>query len=280
MVQTVRTKSEVVDICNKFRSNGKSIGFVPTMGALHQGHLSLIKRAVDENDLVVASVFVNPTQFNNKDDLKNYPRTPEKDIEMLSGIGTGLVFIPSVEEMYPETDNRVFNFGLLGEVMEGAHRPGHFNGVAQVVSKLFDIVNPHRAYFGQKDYQQLAIIRWLVATFGYSIEIVGCPTVREADGLALSSRNTLLTPEIRSQAPLISQTIHQACSMKQGTIQQLIDWVVDTINGCSLLKVEYFEVANALTLEPVRSWSAAEHIVGCIAVQAGSVRLIDNVMLK
>ena len=281
MVKVVHTRSEVAAVLNEVRAKGKSIGLVPTMGALHKGHASLVRKAVADNDFVVVSVFVNPTQFNDKNDLLRYPRTPKEDIVLLDQAGASLVFMPSVEEMYPEPDTREFSFGLLGEVMEGAHRPGHFNGVAQVVSKLFDIVSPTRAYFGQKDFQQIAIIRKMMEMLGYKLEIVSCPIVREADGLAVSSRNMLLTPEKRANAPLIAKTLYEACNkVRNSTVQQLIDWVEAQINGNPHLKVEYFEVSNAVTLEPVRSWDQAEHIVGCIVVHAGEVRLIDNVILK
>lgn len=281
MIRVVHTKSEVAAALDEVRTLGRSIGLVPTMGALHKGHASLVHRAVAENDYVAVSVFVNPTQFNDKNDLISYPRTPQKDIELLTEAGASLVFMPSVEEMYPEPDTRQFSFGLLGEVMEGAHRPGHFNGVAQVVSKLFDIVKPTRAYFGQKDFQQIAIIRRMVELLNLDLQIVSCPIVREPDGLAVSSRNMLLTPEKRANAPLIAKTLYEARNkIAHSSVQQVIDWVVAEINGNPHLDVEYFEVSNAITLEPVRSWIHAEHIVGCIVVRAGSVRLIDNVIFK
>ena len=251
------------------------------MGALHEGHVSLVKKAASENEVVAVSIFVNPTQFNDKNDLKNYPRTPEKDLTMLESAGAHYVFMPTENEIYPEPDTRQFDFGMLDKVMEGEHRPGHFNGVAQVVSKLFDIVQPHRAYFGQKDFQQLAIIRELVRKFNYDIDIVACSILREADGLAMSSRNMLLTPEKRASAPLISKTLFEARNkMSEKTVEELINWVETTINSNPHLEVEYFELSNAKTLEPVRDWNAAEQIVGCIAVRAGQVRLIDNVIFK
>jgi len=281
MIKVLSTIAETKEILRKLKEEGKSIGFVPTMGALHEGHVSLVKRAANENEVVAVSIFVNPTQFNDKNDLKNYPRTPEKDLAMLETAGAHYVFMPTENEIYPEPDTRQFNFGMLDKVMEGKHRPGHFNGVAQVVSRLFDIVQPHRAYFGQKDFQQLAIIRALVHKFNYSIEIVGCPILREADGLAMSSRNMLLTPEKRANAPLISKTLFEARNkMGEKTVEELINWVEITINSNPHLEVEYFELSNAKTLEPVRDWSAAEQIVGCIAVRAGQVRLIDNVIFK
>ena len=281
MIKVLSTTEEAKQILRKLKGEGKSIGFVPTMGALHEGHVSLVKRAVSENEVVAVSLFVNPTQFNDKNDLKNYPRTPEKDLALLESAGVHYVFMPTENEIYPEPDTRQFDFGMLDKVMEGEHRPGHFNGVAQVVSKLFDIVQPQRAYFGQKDFQQLAIIRELVRKFNYDIDIVACPILREADGLAMSSRNMLLTPEKRASAPLISKTLFEARNiMGEKTVEELINWVEIIINSNPHLEVEYFEISNAKTLEPVRDWNAAEQIVGCIAVHAGQVRLIDNVIFK
>lgn len=281
MIKVVHTKSEVSSALDEIRAKGKSVGLVPTMGALHKGHASLVRKAVADNDFVVVSVFVNPTQFNDKNDLKNYPRTPENDIALLTEAGASLVFMPSVDEMYPEPDTRQFDFGPVGQVMEGAHRPGHFNGVAQIVSKLFDMVRPSRAYFGQKDFQQIAIIRKMVKMLDYKLEIVSCPIVREPDGLAVSSRNMLLTPEKRANAPLISKTLYEARNkMNSNTVQQTIDWVVTQINNNPHLDIEYFEVSNAETLEPIKNWSDAQHVVGCIVVHAGNVRLIDNVIFK
>ncbi len=273
--------SDLKTLLQGFRSEGKSIGFVPTMGALHKGHVSLVERSVAENDITVVSIFVNPTQFNDKNDLKNYPRMPEKDITMLEAAGVNVVFMPTESEIYPEPDTRVFDFGMLDKVMEGKFRPGHFNGVAQVVSKLFDIVEPHRAYFGQKDYQQLAIIRAMVRMLGYRIEIVGCPIVREPDGLAMSSRNLLLTPEHRKSAPIIYQTLAEARNKtNEFSVKDMIDWVVKGINSDPNLKVEYFELADADSLLPVQGWDHPNGIVGCIAVWAGNIRLIDNMMFK
>lgn len=281
MIKTLSTIEQANQSLDGLRDNGKTIGFVPTMGALHEGHASLVKKAVEENDFVIVSIFVNPTQFNDKNDLRNYPRTPEKDIALLNDLGVHYVFMPTESEIYPEPDTRQFDFGLLDKVMEGEHRPGHFNGVAQIVSKLFEIVKPHRAYFGQKDFQQLAIIRKLVKMLNFNIEIVACPILREKDGLAMSSRNLLLDPEKRASAPLISKTLFDARNkMLEMSVKNLIDWVVNSINGDSHLSVEYFELSNAITLEPIKDWNDAEHIVGCIAVKAGNVRLIDNVIFK
>ena len=257
------------------------IGFVPTMGALHEGHISLVERARKECDTVVVSVFVNPTQFNDKNDLKNYPRTPEADAAMLEAAGVDYVLFPSVEEIYPEPDTRVFDFGQVDKVMEGATRPGHFNGVAQVVSRLFAIVEPNKAYFGEKDFQQIAVIRAMVAQLGLTLEIIDCPIIRDTDGLARSSRNTLLTPEHRAAAPHIYEVLSAATSkMGQMTPQQLTEWVVAEVEKSPLLKVIYFQAVDALSLQQVSSWEESERIQGCIAVQAGEIRLIDNIKLK
>ena len=259
----------------------KTIGFVPTMGALHQGHISLVERARRECDTVVVSVFVNPTQFNDKNDLKNYPRTPEADAAMLEAAGVDYVLFPSVEEIYPEPDTRVFDFGQIDKVMEGATRPGHFNGVAQVVSRLFAIVEPDRAYFGEKDFQQIAVIRAMVAQLGLKLEIVDCPIVRDTDGLARSSRNTLLTVEHRAAAPHIYQVLSAAQSkLTEMTPQALTEWVVAEVEREPLLKVIYFQAVDALSLQQVSSWEESERIQGCIAVLAGEIRLIDNIKLK
>ena len=259
----------------------EGIGFVPTMGALHNGHKSLVERARKENDTVVVSVFVNPTQFNDKNDLKNYPRTPEADCAVLESAGADIVFMPSVEDIYPEPDTRVFDFGLIDKVMEGSTRPGHFNGVAQVVSRLFALVNPRRAYFGEKDFQQIAIIKAMVEQLNIDIEIVECAIVRGEDGLALSSRNELLTPEHRAAAPHIYATIRQ-CAEKMETMtpQELTEWVVATIDSNPLLKTIYFEAVDAKSMQRVEKWSDSERIQGCCAIQAGQIRLIDNIRIK
>ena len=259
----------------------KTIGFVPTMGALHQGHISLVERARAECDTVVVSVFVNPTQLTDKTDLKNYPRTPEADAAMLEAAGVDYVLFPSVEEIYPEPDTRIFDFGQVDKVMEGATRPGHFNGVAQVVSLLFAIVEPDKAYFGEKDFQQIAVIRAMMAQLGLTLEIVDCPIIRDTDGLALSSRNTLLTPEHRAAAPHIYQVLSAATTkLGEMTPQQLTAWVVEQVESNPLLKVIYFQAVDALSLQQVENWTDSQHIQGCIAVQAGQIRLIDNIKLK
>ena len=259
----------------------KRVGFVPTMGALHEGHISLVTRARKECDIVVASVFVNPTQFNDKNDLKNYPRTPEADAEMLAEAGVDLVLFPSVEEIYPEPDTRQFDFGQIDKVMEGATRPGHFNGVAQVVSRLFAIVEPDCAYFGEKDFQQIAVIRAMVAQLGLKVEIIDCPIIRDTDGLARSSRNLLLTPAHRAAAPHIYKVL-SAAQAKVGELSpaELTAWVTAEVEKNELLKVIYFAAVDALTMQTVESWSDSERVQGCIAVQAGEIRLIDNIKLK
>lgn len=259
----------------------KTIGFVPTMGALHQGHISLVELARKECDTVVVSVFVNPTQFNDKNDLKHYPRTPEADAALLEAAGVDFVLFPSVEEIYPEPDTRIFDFGQIDKVMEGATRPGHFNGVAQVVSRLFNIVEPTKAYFGEKDFQQIAVVRAMVAQLNLKVEIVDCPIIRDTDGLARSSRNTLLTAEHRAAAPHIYEVL-SAAAAKVGelTPAELKAWVTAEVDKNPLLKVIYFEAVNALTMQSVESWNECERIQGCIAVQAGYIRLIDNIKLK
>ena len=261
--------------------NPQGVGFVPTMGALHAGHRSLVERARKENETVVVSVFVNPTQFNDKGDLKRYPRTPEADAALLEAAGADLVLMPSVEEIYPEPDTRQFDFGQIDKVMEGATRPGHFNGVAQVVSRLFDMVQPARAYFGEKDFQQIAVIKAMVAQLGIEVEIVECPIIRAEDGLALSSRNELLTPEHRAIAPTIYATLRRAVELSEVmTPAELTTWVEATINRTTLLQTIYFQAVDALTMQQVEAWSDAERIQGCIAVQAGEIRLIDNIRIR
>lgn len=257
------------------------IGFVPTMGALHAGHRSLVEKARKECQTVVVSVFVNPTQFNDKNDLRNYPRTPEADAAILEAAGADYVLMPSVEEIYPEPDTRQFDFDLIDKVMEGATRPGHFNGVAQVVSRLFDIVSPAKAYFGEKDFQQIAVIKAMIKQLQMDIQIVECPIIRDTDGLALSSRNTLLDEAHRAAAPHIYEVISQCADKAQEmSPAELTDWVVAEVESNPLLKVIYFQAVDALTMQQVKSWSESENIQGCIAVQAGNIRLIDNIRIK
>ena len=261
--------------------DARGIGFVPTMGALHAGHRSLVEKARKECQTVVVSVFVNPTQFNDKNDLKHYPRTPEADAAVLEAAGADYVLMPSVEEIYPEPDTRQFDFGEVDKVMEGATRPGHFNGVAQEVSRLFDIVSPAKAYFGEKDFQQIAVIKAMVRQLGLTVEIVECPIIRDEDGLALSSRNTLLTPEHRAAAPHIYEVIKQ-CAEKAQELSpaELTAWVTAEVENNPLLKVIYFQAVDALSMQQVQSWEESERVQGCIAVQAGDIRLIDNVKIK
>ena len=260
----------------------EGLGFVPTMGALHEGHISLVERARSESQTVVVSVFVNPTQFNDPNDLRNYPRTPEADICMLEAAGVDVVFMPSVEEMYPTPDTRVFDFGMIDKVMEGATRPGHFNGVAQVVSRLFDMVRPAKAYFGEKDFQQIAVIKDMVRQLALSVEIVPCPIVRGEDGLALSSRNTLLAPDYRAAAPQIYAALKAGVeAVGNKTPEQVVNIVEEGIERGGLLRVIYVQIVDGTTLQPVESWSVPEGgaIQCCVAVQAGDVRLIDNIRM-
>lgn len=263
------------------RQHNKQIGFVPTMGALHNGHLSLVKRCVEENDVCVVSVFVNPTQFNDKNDLATYPRTLDKDCALLEPVGCDYVFAPTEAEMYPEPDTRTFDFGTVSAVMEGARRPGHFNGVAQIVSKLFYAVEPDNAYFGEKDFQQIAVIRAMVKQLNIPVKINACPILREDDGLALSSRNVRLTPEQRQKAPLIARTLKESTNFAAGkSVQEVIDYVVNTINADPVMRVEYYEIVDGNTMESIKNWSDTDYAVGCITVYCGEVRLIDNIKYK
>ena len=260
------------------RSAGKTIGFVPTMGALHPGHLELVKRSVKENDVSVVSIFVNPTQFNDANDLLKYPRTLEADCDLLRSVACDYVFAPDVKEIYPEPDMRQFDFGDLVTGMEGRFRPGHFNGVAQVVSRLFEIVKPDKAYFGEKDFQQLAVVRELVRQLDLPIEIIACPIVREKDGLAMSSRNRRLNENQRKQAVIISKALFESLKLKKDfSVPKLKRWVIDQINSAGGLEVEYFEIVNGYTLQSIEDWKDTTYPVGCIAVFCGEIRLIDNV---
>jgi pantoate--beta-alanine ligase len=265
-------------LVSELKKKGNSIGFVPTMGALHEGHLSLVRTSAGENNITIASIFVNPTQFNDKDDLKRYPRTPEKDVEMLRSAGCNMVFMPDVEEIYPEPDTRVFDFGGLDKVMEGKQRPGHFNGVAQVVTRLFDLVAPSRAYFGLKDFQQVAIIKKVIADLHYPVKIVACPIVREPDGLAMSSRNMLLSADERKKALILSQSLFQAKNLKHGSTPAVVTaFVTGQIKSTEDIKLEYFEIIDGATLLRVNNWGDHADVLGCIAVSVGKIRLIDNV---
>jgi pantoate--beta-alanine ligase len=277
-MKVVKTIVELQTVLAQEKQENKSIGLTPTMGALHQGHIELVKQCVAENEVSVVSIFVNPTQFNDKNDLLKYPRTLEADCELLQPTGNKLVFAPAVEEIYPEPDTRQFGFGNLETVMEGRFRPGHFNGVAQVVSRLFDIVKPDKAYFGEKDFQQLAIIHALVKQLGMNIQIVPHPIVREPGGLAMSSRNSRLTPEQRKNACGISEALFESRDgKKQRPVAGIKKEVIDKINRIPGFQVEYFELVDRDTLQAVSSWKDSEHIVGCIAVYAGEIRLIDNI---
>lgn len=278
LIQTIHELRAKLDV---LRGEGKTIGLVPTMGALHAGHASLVKRAVAENDVVVVSDFVNPTQFNDKNDLAKYPRTLDADCRLLEACGVTFVFAPSVEEIYPEPDTRTFSYAPLDTVMEGKYRPGHFNGVCQIVSKLFLIVEPTRAYFGEKDFQQLAIIREMVRKYPFSLQIVGCPIVREADGLALSSRNARLSGEQRMQALQISKTLFASVDYaKVHSLAETKAFVEKGIEDAEGLRLEYFEIVDGNTLQSVSSWDESGYIVGCITVFCGDVRLIDNIKYK
>lgn len=280
-MKLIQTISELREELQAVRKQGKSIGLVPTMGALHDGHASLVKRAVKDNDVVVVSDFVNPTQFNDKNDLLKYPRTLEADCALLEKHGADFVFAPSVEEIYPEPDTRQFSYAPLDTVMEGKYRPGHFNGVCQIVSKLFLIVEPDMAYFGEKDFQQLAIIREMVRKYPFNLEIVGCPIVREADGLALSSRNARLSAEQRLQALQISKTLFGSLDFaKEHTLEETKQYVENRIAESEGLESEYFEIVDGNTLQTVSSWNDSDYIVGCITVFCGEVRLIDNIKYK
>lgn len=275
VVNAVADLRAKVDIQKK---KGKRIGFVPTMGALHEGHLSLVQQAGEQSDFVVVSIFVNPTQFNDPKDLEKYPRDLEADLGLLDSSPCQLVFAPDVQEMYPEPDKRTFEFGSLGEVMEGKHRPGHFNGVAQVVSKLFDMVRPDKAFFGLKDFQQLAIVNRMVEQLNMPVEIVPCNIVREPDGLAMSSRNRRLSPEERKSAVLISQTLFQAVKKQEEMeLENLKAWVIQNINSNIHLEVEYFDIVDDKELRSIKRWDETINKIGCIAVVCGKVRLIDNV---
>lgn len=277
---------KIVELQNELfaaRKGGKEIGLVPTMGALHAGHASLVKRSVKENNVTVVSVFVNPTQFNDKNDLKNYPRDLEADCNLLESAGADYVFAPAVDEVYPEADNRQFSFPPVDTVMEGAHRPGHFNGVCQVVSRLFYIVRPTRAYFGEKDFQQIAVIKAMVKSLGIGVQIVDCPIVREEDGLALSSRNQLLSPEERKIAVNISKTLKKSLTFAaNNSVETTQKFVVETINAIDGLEVQYYQIVDGNSLQPVENWDDSSYIVGCITVFCGKtpIRLIDNIKYK
>lgn len=282
-MQTITTKSELTRQITACIRQGKTIGFVPTMGALHAGHAALVQKACSENEICVVSIFVNPTQFNNAEDLQKYPRTLEKDTTLLESLGVHFVFAPTAEEMYSAEEMQArfsFDFNGLDEVMEGKMRSGHFNGVVQVVSRLFELVRPTRAYFGEKDFQQLAIIRHMVENSTLSsnfnnLKIVGCPIVREASGLALSSRNERLSDNEKQTAVAISQTLIASLEWaKTDSLEEVQKRVIDTINAIDGLEVEYFEIVDKTTLQPTTTFDNA---IGCVTVYCGPVRLIDNI---
>ncbi len=281
-MKIISTKKDLIHSLKPIWNGPDKTGFVPTMGALHKGHLSLISRAIQENPYVLVSIFVNPTQFNDKNDLKNYPRKKSKDLKVLKGLlrQQDIVFIPDEAEMYPEPDIRNFDFGHLDKIMEGANRPGHFNGVAQIISKLFDLIKADFAYFGEKDLQQLVIIKKLTEITGSNTTVVGCPIVREEDGLAMSSRNQLLGKKERKEAAKISLTLFEAARLiKRLDPIKLKENIINRINSSPELKVEYFDIVDGYELKPVLSWDSSPLIFGCIAVKTGSIRLLDNYRL-
>ena len=282
-MKILTTIQEIKAYAADCKAQGKVIGLVPTMGALHQGHASLVLRSVKENDVTVVSVFVNPTQFNDPNDLRNYPRDLDADCKLLEECGADFVLAPSVEEMYPTPDNRHFEYPPVSTVMEGAHRPGHFNGVCQVVSRLFYIARPHRAYFGEKDWQQIAVVKCMVRDLGLPVQIVECDIVRDDDGLAKSSRNTLLAPDERAIAPNIYKALKDSLDFaKTHTVAETHDHVVKQINDVDGLDVEYFAIVDGDTLQDVNDWQEAPHVVGCITVYCGKtpIRLIDHIKYK
>lgn len=282
----MKVLNKIVELQNELfqlRKEGNSIGLVPTMGALHEGHASLVKRSVKDNNVTVVSIFLNPTQFNDQGDLDRYPRTLEADCKLLEASGATIVFAPTVEEIYPIKDERTFEFSPQSTVMEGAKRPGHFNGVCQIVSKLFFIVKPNRAYFGEKDWQQIAVIKRLVDYVGMNIQIVECEIVRDEDGLAKSSRNTLLTKEERAIAPSIYRALSESIAYsKTHSLKDTHDYVISQINGIEGLEVEYFQIVDGNTLLDVETWDDSAYIVGCITVYCGNtpIRLIDILNIK
>lgn len=283
-MKIVRTKNDLTIALEDARLSSKSIGLVPTMGALHQGHTSLISRSITENDFTIISIFVNPTQFNDKHDLETYPRDLEADAQLIANLGGNtIIFAPDVEEVYPEPDTRTFSYPPIDTVMEGARRPGHFNGVCQIVSKLFELVKPDRAYFGEKDFQQIAVIRAMVADKGYALTLVPCPILREESGLAMSSRNTLLSVDEKQTATNISRVLRDSIDLqKVKNVHEVKDSVVNTLNNIEGLEVEYFEIVDGQSLQRIEDWTESASIVGCITVYCGKrrIRLIDNIRYK
>lgn len=275
----VNTIEELKDIVFRIKSSGKSVGLVPTMGALHDGHLSLLKRAKSENEAVVCSIFVNPVQFNNPEDLEKYPRNVEADLKLIEPY-VDVVFTPTPEEIFPEPPKEHYDFGTLERVMEGAFRPGHFNGVGIIVKRLLDWTMPDKAYFGEKDFQQLVIIKSLVKQYHIDTEIVPCPIVREASGLAMSSRNERLSAEDRQKAAKIHEILLKSLDLKENPIQEIKDFVVDEIHKIDGFKLDYYEIVDDQTLQPVVTTELSDGVIGCIAVYVGEVRLIDNIRYK
>ena len=280
-MQVINTIAELQRILLSVRAKDKTIGLVPTMGALHEGHASLVRRCVSENDITVVSIFLNPTQFNDPKDLERYPRTLESDCSILEECGAQIAFAPCVNEMYPEPDTRQFSYPPTDSVMEGAYRPGHFNGVCQIVSKLFMITNPDRAYFGEKDYQQIAVIRRMVADLNVHVNIIPCPVIREADGLAMSSRNALLSPEEKEIANNIYRILRKSKDLGLN-VQKTKEWVISSINDISGLETEYYNIVDGCTLADIENWSDSVSVVGCITVYCGKtpIRLIDHIRYK
>ena len=283
-MKIIRTIHDMEEFSVRQHNREVSIGFVPTMGALHEGHLSLVKSAKEGNEVTIVSVFVNPVQFNNSQDFATYPRTEEDDFKLLAKMGVDAVFAPSEKEIYPEgheKDSKEYSLGALAEVMEGKYRPGHFQGVARIVDILFRIVRPTRAYFGEKDFQQIAVIRNMIKSEGINVEIVACPIKRADDGLALSSRNKLLNEEQRNVAPEIYNTLKYSVEYsKNHTVSATHDTVVERIDAIPGMKVEYFEIVDARTLMPIDEWEESPWVVGCITVFCGNVRLIDNITYR
>ncbi len=277
---TINSKTELASLINSIKLSNKTIGFIPTMGALHQGHLSLVSESKKQCNISIVSIFVNPTQFNDLSDLEKYPRTLESDLKFLDEIDCDIVFTPENEEMYPKKDNRIFDFGNIDKVMEGAFRPGHFNGVAQIVSKLFDIVKPNCAFFGKKDFQQVAIINNMVKQLNYNIQITSCPIIREKSGLAMSSRNERLSPENRKKASFIYETILEAKKLaKLKTVNDVKTFVENKFTENTDLKLEYFEIVDDFSLQSVKNWTDSQNITACIVAHIEGVRLIDNIKI-
>lgn len=280
-MQIIKTIAKLRETLKAERANGKTIGLVPTMGALHEGHASLVRRSVEENDITVVSIFLNPTQFNDPKDLERYPVTLDSDCTILEECGAQIAFVPSVGEVYPEPDTRTFSYPPTDTVMEGERRPGHFNGVCQIVSKLFSYTNPDRAYFGEKDYQQIAVIRRMADDLKFQLDIIPCPVIREADGLAMSSRNTLLAPEEKEIAPNIYRILKDSKQL-EASVAKTKDWVVTQLNAIPGLEVEYYSIVDGDTLADIADWNDANSVVGCITVYCGKtpIRLIDHIRYK